>query len=627
MAAQGAIVRKLRSVETLGCTSVICSDKTGTLTTNQMSIRKIITFEKASTPTEYNVEGTTYSPAGRIMHPNGTPIDRNVLVKNSCMNELCHIAALCNDSELRFDELTNSFTKIGEPTEAAIKCVVEKLGTDSPEFNIQIPFIDEQTLKTMSSTQKRERVTLVNEYTNSLYKKHSTFEFARDRKSMSVLVERLSGGQSNSGYFTRKSAIATNDGKKLLFVKGAPEQILERCQYLRISSMYDKPVKMTPMIRESILSKIEEWGQDALRVLAFATVDSPIIPAKPDQTNFAQIESNMCFVGLMGMLDPPRPEVLQAVAECRKAGIRVIVITGDNKKTAESICRNIGVFTPTESLISKSYTGREFDAMSDVQKQEAVMKASLFSRTEPTHKFMLVELLQKNGLIVAMTGDGVNDAPALKKADIGVSMGSGTDVAKLASDIILSDDNFSTIISAVREGRSIYSNTQQFIRYLISSNIGEVISIFLTVLLGMPEALIPVQLLWVNLVTDGLPATALGFNPTDDNVMRNPPRNPREPLVTGWLFFRYLVIGIYVGCATVFGYIWFFCINSSGPLISFTQLTSFHNCSASSWIASTGKTCAVFSSSNSRKGTTMSLSILVVVEMLNAINRYKLSNC
>ena len=479
---------------------------------------------------------------------------------------------------------------------------MEKLGTDDSAFNKSL-----LKLKSTSAEDKVKRVSLVDNYIESQYERLATYEFNRDRKTMSVLVQK-----KNESTGRRSS----NSSKPILYVKGAPEQILERSTSIQFSSQSD-PVPLTPKLREWILNKMTEWAQDeTLRVLAFAFVENPKIPTKVTTSQYVTIESGLCFVGMVGMLDPPRPEVYDSIQKCRQAGIRVIVITGDNKKTAESICKQIGIFEHGQDLQGKSFTGRELDDMSESEKLNAALTANLFSRTEPTHKQELVTILQKQGFIVAMTGDGVNDAPALKKADIGIAMGTGTDVAKLASDMVLADDNFATIVSAVEEGRSIYSNTKQFIRYLISSNIGEVVSIFLTVILGMPEALIPVQLLWVNLVTDGLPATALGFNPADHDIMRKKPRDSKEPIVTPWLFFRYMVIGIFVGFATVFGYAWWFMYYDQGPQITFYQLTNFHKCST--LFPEIG--CEMFTNHFSHKATTMSLSILVVVEMFNAIN-------
>lgn len=583
MAKRGAIVRSLPSVETLGCTSVICSDKTGTLTTNQMSVARVALVSNGSGDlTELCIDGTSYEPIGSVKTSHGLPVTP---VKDSVLHDIAMICSLCNDARIAYDESTDTYACIGEPTEAALQVLVEKFGTVDPGFN--------GTLQTLSKTQ---RSTACNDYYAQTCQRTATLEFTRDRKSMSVIVDNTT-----------------------LLVKGAPESILERCTYVRLSQSSD-PVPMTPEIREQLHKKVLEYGQGmSLRCIGLAKLDN-IDPTQfnlRDQSKFGLYEQNMTFVGLVGMMDPPRPEVADSILECKTAGIRVIVITGDNKNTAESICRQIGVFDIDEDLTGKSYTGREFDALSVPEKIQAVKRASLFTRTEPSHKQELVDLLKSIGEIVAMTGDGVNDAPALKKADIGIAMGSGTDVAKLAADMVLADDNFATIEKAVEEGRSIYNNTKQFIRYLISSNIGEVVSIFLTVLLGLPEALIPVQLLWVNLVTDGLPATALGFNPPDHDIMRRPPRSSKEPLVGGWLFFRYMIIGTYVGIATVFGYVWWFMYYTGGPQISYYQLSHFHSCST--LFPEIG--CEMFSNAMSMKATTMSLSILVVIEMLNAMNR------
>uniref|UniRef100_A0A3Q3IL52 Calcium-transporting ATPase n=1 Tax=Monopterus albus TaxID=43700 RepID=A0A3Q3IL52_MONAL len=587
MAKKNAIVRSLPSVETLGCTSVICSDKTGTLTTNQMSVCRMFIITKAESDscslTEFTVTGSTYAPEGEV-YQDGRPVRCS---QYDSLIEMATICALCNDSSLDFNEVKGVYEKVGESTETALTCLVEKMNVFDTEVH---------------NLSKIERANSCNSVIKQLMRKEFTLEFSRDRKSMSV-------------YCTPNKS-RSSMGK--MFVKGAPEGVLDRCTHVRVGN---SKVPLSKGIKEKILSMIREYGtgRDTLRCLALATRDNP--PKMEDMvlsdiTRFLDYESDLTFVGCVGMLDPPRQEVAASIELCRQAGIRVIMITGDNKGTAVAICHRIGILTEEDDVEHMAFTGREFDELSLQDQREAVTHARCFARVEPSHKSKIVEFLQGCDEITAMTGDGVNDAPALKKAEIGIAMGSGTAVAKSASEMVLADDNFSSIVAAVEEGRAIYNNMKQFIRYLISSNVGEVVCIFLTAALGFPEALIPVQLLWVNLVTDGLPATALGFNPPDLDIMERPPRNAKEPLISGWLFFRYLAIGGYVGAATVGAAAWWFIIADDGPQVTLYQLSHFLQCNPDN-PEFEGLDCTVFESPYPM---TMALSVLVTIEMCNALN-------
>uniref|UniRef100_A0A673WHY1 Calcium-transporting ATPase n=1 Tax=Salmo trutta TaxID=8032 RepID=A0A673WHY1_SALTR len=558
MAKKNAIVRSLPSVETLGCTSVICSDKTGTLTTNQMCVTKV---------------GTQTLKCGQY----------------DGLVELSTICALCNDSSLDYNDSKGIYEKVGEATETALCCLVEKMNV----FNTEVRGLS-----------KPDRANACCSVIKQLMKKEFTLEFSRDRKSMSVFC---------SPAKSSKAAV----GNKM-FVKGAPEGVIERCAYVRVGTTR---VPLSEPVKNKIMAVIKEWGtgRDTLRCLALATRDTPLRMEEmnlEDATKFGDYETDLTFVGCVGMLDPPRKEVIGAIELCRAAGIRVIMITGDNKGTAVAICRRIGIFTEDEDTTGRAFTGREFDDLPLHEQKKAVRKACCYARVEPSHKSKIVEFLQGFDEITAMTGDGVNDAPALKKAEIGIAMGSGTAVAKSASEMVLADDNFSSIVAAVEEGRAIYNNMKQFIRYLISSNVGEVVCIFLTAALGLPEALIPVQLLWVNLVTDGLPATALGFNPPDLDIMGKLPRSPKEPLISGWLFFRYLAIGGYVGAATVAAAAWWFLYSEDGPGVSFYQLSHFMQCHEENEDF-VDVHCEVFEAAPPM---TMALSVLVTIEMCNALN-------
>ncbi|KAG0606337.1 hypothetical protein M758_9G132800 [Ceratodon purpureus] len=580
MAKLNAIVRTLTSVETLGCTTVICSDKTGTLTTNMMSISKVCVVRSAHRGpviSEYNVSGSTYAPDGIILDGAGLKLEHPADLP--CLLHLAMCSSLCNESSVHYNTERGTYEKIGESTEVALRVLSEKVG---------LPGFDSMP-SALGMLSKQERVSYCNHYWEQQFNKLSVLDFSRDRKMMSVLCSRKQ--------------------QEIMFCKGAPESILSRCTSV-LCNDDGSAAPMTAEIRAELEERLYSYGEkETLRCLALALKPMPM----GQQTVALDDEYNLTFVGLVGMLDPPRDEVRQAIATCKSAGIRVIVVTGDNKATAESVCRRIGVFDPLDDLTGKSYTASEFEELPAMQQAVAIRKLALFSRVEPSHKSMLVEVLKRQNEVVAMTGDGVNDAPALKKADIGIAMGSGTAVAKGASDVVLLDDNFSTIIDAVAEGRAIYNNTKQFIRYMVSSNIGEVVCIFVAAALGMPETLIPVQLLWVNLVTDGLPATALGFNKQDRNVMMVRPRKMDESIVNGWLFFRYVVIGAYVGLATVGGFAWWFLYYENGPQLQWGELVKFDSCVE----GQARYSCNIF---QDRHPSTISMSVLVVVEMFNALN-------
>lgn len=571
MARVNALVRDLPSVETLGRCTVICSDKTGTLTTNMMSVLEVVTFGKDGSLNVFDIQDSKYNIVPDTVQCGNEPVSNSVSL-DVALDTTAMIAVLCNDASLARNAKTGSVEKTGESTEAALLVMSEKLACESARAPLTV---DEYR-------KAKER----------LWSRDATLEFTRSRKSMSVCC-----------------SSRTNPKTSHLFVKGAPEEILRRSTRVLLEN--GRAVDLSPALRKRINEEIDRMtsSEGALRCIGFAF--RPIGPAKTldlsDPNEFETIETDLTFCGVCGMQDPPRDEVFEAIAKCHTAGIRVIAITGDKKETAEAICRKIGLLDGSPDGVS--FTGHEFDAMTPAQKKKAVSEGVLFSRTDPSHKMQLVQLLQEQKLICAMTGDGVNDSPALKRADIGIAMGSGTEVAKAASKMVLADDNFATVVKAVREGRSIFNNTKQFIRYLISSNIGEVVCVLMTGLLGIPEALSPIQLLWVNLVTDGLPATALGFNAPDPDIMEQPPRSVDEPIVNGWLFLRYMVVGSYVGLATVGGFLWWFLTNG----FTWSDLSHFTTCSDLA-----DPKCATLADPETARA--IALSILVVVEMLNAVN-------
>jgi Ca2+-transporting ATPase len=474
MSRQNAIIRRLASVETLGTTTVICSDKTGTITKNEMTVKKLYLNDRY-----VDVTGEGYRPDGDFM------MDGKVVrpEENEDLQRLLRIAYLCNNAKLEEDEDIGYYL-IGDPTEGALVVAAIKGGIKPEVITQEYPRIWEapfdSKLKRMATIQEKPSEDLV-------------------------------------GY-----------------VKGAPEVILERCNRIH---MEGNVREITEEDRDKITQSTVDMGEEALRVLAVAYKD---IPKDKEEFDRDEIEDDLIFVGLLGMIDPPRPEVLGAIKICKKAGIRPVMITGDHKITAVAIAKEVGIMDESND---EALTGQDIEKMREVDLLKSVNQVSVYARVSPEHKVRIARALKSHGNIVAMTGDGVNDAPAIKSADIGIAMGiSGTDVTKEASDMVLADDNFATIVSAVEGGRVIYDNIRKFMRYLVSSNFDELIVISSFVIAGLPLPFLPVMILWLNLVTDGGPAIALSMDVPTEDLMAKQPRDPGEAILSGmWLF-----IGAYV---------------------------------------------------------------------------------
>jgi Ca2+-transporting ATPase len=488
LAKKNALVRNLPSVETLGACSVICSDKTGTLTHNEMTVRKLYVNRQ-----EVEVAGSGYSPEGYFSR------------ESKAFELLLKIGALNNNAKLRKEN--EVWQVIGDPTEAALLVSARKAKIDVEKLHDVLPRVGE-------------------------------IEFTSERKRMTTLP--------------------TVDKSRVAYSKGAPEVNLSLCSKILVNGHVEH---LSRAEKEQIIVQTEKFARNALRVLGFAYKDLKGLDAKSSP------EKDMVFVGLQAMIDPPRREAKDAIEKCKTAGIKVVMITGDHISTAQSVAKELGIF-------GRAITGLELDQINDLSAE--VESIAVYARVNPAHKMRIIQALKSNGHTVAMTGDGVNDAPALKKADLGIAMGiSGTDVAKEASGMILADDNFATIVRAVEEGRRIYDNIQKYLAYLLSGNIGEVLVILSSILLGLPLPLIAIQILWINLVTDGLPALALGVDPIEPGVMHRPPRKESESIFSGIAPYIY----VYPVLLTI-GTLWLFDVFQQhgvvkAQTVAFTSIVMF----------------------------------------------------
>ncbi len=497
MARRNVIVRRLSSVETLGSTTTICSDKTGTLTRNEMTVRTVVTASGA-----VDLTGIGYEPSGEVQQDGKLVTDPSLLEeveKALAAGDLANNAALVQQGE--------RWVIQGDPTEGALLVAARKVGRAAAGLHERFPRVGE-------------------------------VPFSSERKLMSTA-----------------HSDAEDEGRVLVFAKGAPDVLLSRCTEERVGGG-TRP--LTPARRAEISRAVDRLGSAALRTIgvSYRALDRDALTGELSE----EVEQTLVWLGVVGMIDPPRPEARAAVAEARRAGVRPIMITGDHPVTAAAIAAELGISREG----AQALVGAQLERLDDAQLREAVREVSVYARVAPEHKLRIVRALHANGEIAAMTGDGVNDAPALKAADIGVAMGiTGTDVAKGAADMILTDDNFASIVAAVEEGRSIFANIQRFLRYLLSSNAGEVLVMFLGVVLAGVIGLVPeegsavvapllaTQILWINLLTDSGPALALGVEPADPDVMLRPPRDPRSRVIGGRMWVDIVLVGLVMAAGTL----------------------------------------------------------------------------
>ena len=495
-----ALIRKLPAVETLGCASVICSDKTGTLTQNQMTVVQAWAGGK-----RFKIGGEGYSPSGQFT------IDGQVFdpVKDPNASLLLHAGLLCNDAKLEEsgeEKGGKTWRIVGDPTEGALVVAAAKAG-------------------------------LWRTGTEQVLKRVQEIPFDSERKRMTTIHQMQTAG--GNFCFDCPATVA--------FVKGAPDMILDICDQIIENG---KPVAITEEKKKEVLAINQDLARQALRVLGMAYRPMKGVPA---ECTCEIVEKNLTFVGLMGMIDPARPEVKEAVKIAQGAGLKSVMVTGDYKDTAEAIAKEIGLLTPGGKVL----TGAELDKMSEQDLAGVVDKVNVCCRVSPQHKTKIVDAFKAKGYVVAMTGDGVNDAPALKRANIGVAMGiTGTDVTKETADMVLTDDNYASIVSAIEEGRIIYSNIRKFVFFLVACNVGEILIIFLSMLAGLPIPLSPIQLLLLNLVTDGAPALALGLEKGEPDIMRRPPRPTAEPVINRDMRLSIIIIAIADTVAVLLSFTW-----------------------------------------------------------------------